>query len=106
MKETFTSTLTHTQSASRGARCTLLLRNLSFWCIWRGAREKWSRIGLFCALCGDQIVLNSLSIYGSSSVSFGRRSSPKHLRHVISIPNLGSAIALIQLGDNLPLFRG
>src|SRR5207237_8929634 len=105
MPETSTSILTRTQSASRRARFILLPRNLTFWFIWRGVLKKWSRIGFFCARCGDQTVRSNLSIYECLSVSFVRRSNLKHRRRVIFIPNLGSAIALIRPGDNFP-FRG
>jgi hypothetical protein len=79
----------------------LLPTNLSFWFTWRGVWKEWSRIGFFCARCGDQTVRSNLSIYELLSINFVRRSNLKP-SNVIFIP---TAIALIRPGDNLPLFR-
>ena len=85
----------------RRARSTLLPTNLSFWFTWRGVWKEWSRIGFFCARCGDQTVRSNLSIYELLSINFVRRSNLKP-SNVIFIP---TAIALIRPEDNLPLSR-
>ena len=95
-----------TQLVSAGARFISLPRNSSFWFISQGIPQKVVAHRTLLRAVWDQTVRNSLSIYGSSSVSFARRLNPKHRHDDTFIPNLGLGIDLIRQENNLLLFRG